>query len=441
MHHQQASGERRLKKIYQLAAQASGFPVHSLAHRACRLVNSHAPLALRRLVVRGSSGCQRRGIRLIAVILTVSLTMRASAESDCACYLSNSNCGISIEPVYYGEIFTNARGGRSTKHATQYQALFDLAMSFDLDSVDLPGGFFLLAQNTHGRGLTEDFVGDTLVVSDIDSFDNVMQVGEYWWEFGLLDDGVGIRLGKQDVNTEFLYMDSAVDFIQSSFELTPTATLPTYPAPSMAAVALLQLDESLQLKLGIWDALARIGSWGFSGNGTVLVMAELEYKYVLFDGECPGTLALGAGYQTDGQIAGERLDASHGYYLQCEQLVYRECAWDPCDEQGLGVFAAYYPRFLGAEKLTETIGDSAVAGLVYTGPLAGRDEDVIGAGLSWAELFQGGTNRETVIELFYKARITRRISVQPDLQYIATPSGIHRDALVLGVRCEMTLTR
>ena len=43
---------------------------------------------------------------------------------------------------------------------------------------------------------TEDFVGDTLVLSNIDSFDNIMHVSEYWWQFGLLDDDVTVRLGK-----------------------------------------------------------------------------------------------------------------------------------------------------------------------------------------------------------------------------------------------------
>ena len=86
-----------------------------------------------------------------------------------------------------------------------------------------------------------------------------------------------------------------------------------------------------------------------------------------------------------------------------------------------------------------TIGDSFAAGLVYTGLLPRRDRDVLGAGVVWAELFQGGTNRETAIEIFYKAAITDRVSLQPDLQYIVTPSGLHRDALVAGVRFQVNL--
>jgi porin len=349
--------------------------------------------------------------------------------------------GILAEPVYYGEVFTNTRGGISTDSATRYHGLLELPVALDFEKmqVPVPGEFFLLGQNTHGRGLSEDFVGDTLVLSDIDAFGNVMQVGEYWWQWGLLDGDVTVRLGKQDVNTEFVFMESAVDFIQSSFELTPSAGLPSYPLQSMAGVVLVQLRESLQLKLGVWDAFAKKESWGISNNEVVLLIGELEYKYALLDGTLPGTLSLGAGYLSEGIVSGNRLSATHGYAVQLEQQVYRECLDDTDHSQGLAIFGAYYPRFAGQFVLMDSIGDSAAAGLIYTGLIAQRDEDVLGAGVAWAELYQGGTNQETVVEVFYKAQITPFLSVQPDLQYIASPSGIHRDALVAGVRFEARL--
>ena len=46
---------------------------------------------------------------------------------------------------------------------------------------------------------------------------------------------------------------------------------------------------------------------------------------------------------------------------------------------------------------------------------------------------------ETVTEVFYKAQLTPRVSLQPDLQYISSPSGIYRDSLVVGIRFEMSL--
>ncbi len=125
--------------------------------------------------------------------------------------------------------------------------------------------------------------------------------------------------------------------------------------------------------------------------------------------------------------------------MQLEQLVYRESACDVDNTQGLAIFAAYYPRFLGSEILRETIGDSFVAGLTYTGLIPQRDKDIVGSGVAWAELVQGGTNQETVFEIFYKAQITPSISFQPDLQYVVSPSGIRPDALAVGARFQVTM--
>jgi porin len=122
-----------------------------------------------------------------------------------------------------------------------------------------------------------------------------------------------------------------------------------------------------------------------------------------------------------------------------EQKIFRECDDSAKNIQGLAIFAACYPRFPGAPVPTDTIGDSLVAGLTYTGLLPQRDADVVGAGVVWAELYQGGTNQETAFEFFYRTEVTPHISIQPDLQYIVTPSGIHRDAMAAGVRLQVSL--
>jgi porin len=345
---------------------------------------------------------------------------------------------VSIEPIYYGEVFTNARGGKSTKNATQYQGLLDLGITFDFEKSgsSLPGSLFLLAQNTHGRGLTQDFIGDTQVISNIDSFDNIMQVGEYWWESRWLDDDITVRLGKQDLNHEFQRIGEAEFFIQSTFGLSPSTAFPTYPDQALGAVALLQLHDALQLKVGAWSAFARGGSWGYSESDSYLVVSELERRYSLLQGRLPGIVAVGALYESEGEIDAQPVSAVREYYFQWEQSVYRESPRDAEANQGMAMFAGYYPRFPGEQIILESIGDSAVAGVTYTGLLQGRDDDLLGVGVAWAELYQGGTNQEMVTELFYRANWTTRLSVQPDLQYISSPSGIFRDALAVGVRFE-----
>lgn len=343
---------------------------------------------------------------------------------------------ISFEPIYTGEVFNNARGGISTNEATRYQGLLDLLMTVDLEQsrIPLPGKFSMLVQNTHGRGLTEEFIGDTQAISNIDSGDNIMQVSEYWWEFGLLEENVTVRLGKQDLNSEFLVMDLASNFIQSSFGLSPSEGFPSYPNPSMAAVLLAQLRPSLQMKLGVWDAFANGGGWGFSDNDLVYVFTELESKYALKQGMLKGSWDLGFGYVTGGELDGVNRASGYGVYFQLEQLVYRENPSDVEDDQGLGVFVSYFPKFTSGAVPLSAIDNNFVAGIVYEGLIPGRDADVVGVGVAWAQLNQGGTNQETVTEVFYKRQFSPSLSIQPDLQYIASPSGIHPDSLAVGIR-------
>jgi hypothetical protein len=159
----------------------------------------------------------------------------------------------------------------------------------------------------------------------------------------------------------------------------------------------------------------------------------------LAGGTLPGVFVLGAVYESAGVLLDQPISAVHEYILQLEQHIFRECPCDDDDAQGLAAFAGYYPRFPGFLVSEESIGDSLVAGLIYTGLVPGRDEDVVGLGVAWAELFQGGTHQEMVIEFFYEVQITPRMIFKPDLQHIGSPSGIHPDALVVGARFEVAL--
>ena len=394
---------------------------------------------------------KRSAICIACFVLTGGLSLMTYAE-DLACdALSVANTELelklepeptkffSVEPTYYGELFTNARGGKSTNDATQYAGLLDLGVTFDLgqSAIENPSFLYFLVQNSHGRGLTEDFIGDTQVISNIDSFDNVMQIGEYWWESQWFEQQVTLRLGKQDLNSEFQRIDRAEYFVQSTFGLSPSTAFPTYPYQAAGAVVLLKLRDSLHLKLGAWNAFVTEGIWGFANNDAFLVVSELEYTYTLSEQSLPGTVAIGALYESEGQINGQPVTAVREYYLQGEQVLYKPYPSDDASDQGLAVFSGYYPRFPGNQPIAESIGDSAVAGLTYTGLLTSREQDVIGVGIAWSELFQGGTNQETATELFYRAQWSSHLSVQPDIQYISSPSGIYKDAIAVGIRMEL----
>jgi porin len=338
---------------------------------------------------------------------------------------------LTVESVYYGEVFSNTRGGISTNDATRYYGLLDLAFTLDLEQGGIPGQFFVLAQNTHGRGLTEDFIGDFQTLSNIDAFDDIAQVSEYWWEFPVLEDRLSVRLGKQDVNTEFVLLDTASDFIQSSFGISPVVGLPTYPETSAAAVLLAQVTSSLNLRVGVWDGAPDGSQWGFSGSGSTFLIGEIEYSWGSEE-TLAGSIDLGVTYLSSGLASpGDPISRVAAGYVQMEQLIFREC---DCEEGSVQGLAGFVQASAAHDEAVVEVKDGFQTGLLYRGLLSNRDDDVVGLGFSRVWLNLGGTGRETTTELFYKAQVTPRLWLQPDLQYTGSPSGIYRDSLAVGVR-------
>lgn len=348
--------------------------------------------------------------------------------------------GFTATPVYYGEVFTNAHGGIATRNSTHYEGLLDLALDFDFEKMQLPipGRAALLFQNTHGRGLEQN-VGATQIISSIDSLNNITQISELWWEVGLFENRITMRAGKQDLSSEFITMDSASDFINSAFGLSPSAGLPSFPAPSPAIILMTELTPDLSLKAGIWDAYHNGGNEVFSRNGSALLIAELEYRYSVLNSQLPGIFTMGATHETGGTDPAGTIPKAFGYYFQIEQLLFREAGSDENSPQGLFLFAQHFPTISDISSPFPQIPKDVLAGLTYTGLIRGRDKDIAGAGIGWVELKGRGTGEEFMVELFYKAKINSTLTIQPDLQYINSPSGIFPDTLVAGIRFQLDL--
>ncbi len=348
--------------------------------------------------------------------------------------------GLVAEYIYTGEVFTNMRGGLNTNRATEYRGNLDLTITANLDQMNLaPGGtFFIYAENGHGRGITEEHVGDFQVLSNLDAPD-FMQVSEYWWEHSLLDGCITVTLGKQDANVAFASVQMGLDFINSSFGFHPTIPLPTFPDPSMAAVVLFRPNDWLSFNAGVWDGAPDGGNWGFSGEGVTFSIYEIQTEYKLWN-LLHGDAHCGLWYHSDrfdNLAGGAPFDGNHGVDIEVEQTVLKEHAHDEEDVQGLGVFFQYG----WAPKDRNVAHQYLGVGMIYTGLIPGRDEDVLGLGIATLRFSDRlpNTTVESAIELFYKMPLSPWTAIQPDFQYIANPSGNGRDALVFGLRFEVVL--
>jgi porin len=347
--------------------------------------------------------------------------------------------GFTWDLVYTGEVFMNTRGGINTSDSEEYRGDVSLFLTLDTGQAGWwqDGVFFIHLQEGHGQGITDEHAGDFQVVSNIDA-DDFKQVSEFWYLHSFFENRLWVKLGKQEANADFAFVDYGVEFINSSPGFSPTIPMPSYPDQDWGLVIGTAPNDWFSANLGIYQGRPNggrsIGDTLDNLHGPMTIL-EPAFHYDLSGN--PGHLRLGAWWHGD---KFEELDdpggtsENYGFYLTWDQQLWLE---NPgVDEQGIGLFAQYG---WAPEDLNEA-GQYFGLGMQWTGPVPRRDEDIAGLGVFSVD-FSGEAgfedDAETAIELFYSAPVLGWLSLKPDLQYIINPGGAgNDDALAVGLRLQ-----
>lgn len=348
-----------------------------------------------------------------------------------------------------GQVLANVSGG--IRRGAVYEGLLETRLALDLEKLAGFQGtaFFANVLYPHGSSLTERYVGDFNVVSNIDAFDTV-RLHEIWLEKAWGDDakGVSVRAGKLSIDTEFILSEHGAVLINSSFGAWPLLS-------QMDGVAIWPLSlPGVRLEAHRDQWIARTGVFAGStrgevvnANGTrfeagtddgVLWIGELGWRAAGETDESLPRVSLKAGvFFTTADTANLRTGRDHdgngGIYAAGEGELFRtgSCAVGGFARAGAVPedrnVAAWYLEGGATCCGLFCAGDSLVAGVSYTRfssrlPAAGSEP----------------THHETVIELTYQtALLFQCLRVQPDVQYICNPGGVIAapDAVVLGLRC------
>lgn len=358
--------------------------------------------------------------------------------------------GVLIDLSYTGEVFSNLRGGLDTSNATRYRGSVDLIVALDTERLGFwqGGSFFIYGLSQHGSGISERYVGDIQSVSNNDAHD-FTQVNELWFEQNLLGDWLRLKIGKQDPSGDFCASDFGGDFINQAFTVPINIPMLNSPDTGLGASAFVEPLEWLTLSGGIFDGDAKAGTSGFSttfdgeGGAFSVVQADIE----LFGdpgGGLPGTWRIGAWHHSDSfdeitlPPTTRQYSDNHGAYMVADQVLYEERVGTD-DFQGLGAFL----QLNWAPENRNEVSCYTGGGFSYTGLLPGRDLDVTAVGVARA-LFSrlvrdlDGRTHETAIELFHRFQATPWLSLQPEFQFIFNPGGDGRNAVVAGMRFEIT---
>jgi porin len=348
--------------------------------------------------------------------------------------------GIEFELIATGEYMNNFDGGIDQGDDFRWDTSLTISLDTEAAGWWENGEFFMHLQAQGGDGITENYVGDFQVLSNIDA-DDYDQISEFWYKHSFLNERLTLKGGKLEANEDFAFVEFGGEFLNSSAGFSPTIPLVTYPDPDWGVVLGMQINDYFSLNIGIYQA--RVNGSRSIGNTLdslygPMFMVEPSFHYEL--GGKPGAFRAGAWWNGDDaeSLDGMDTDDTSGIYFTWDQLLYAENADDEEDEQGLGIFGQLG---FSDEKYYEAKAYYG-AGVQWTGPCDNRDSDIVGIGIFHVKLSDEGgfdEDTETVFELFYKLQCTPWFSIKPEIQFITNPGGTDNDdALVGGFRTEIS---
>jgi porin len=346
-----------------------------------------------------------------------------------------------LDISYSSDMMAVVAGG--VKRRARYLDNLDLVLEVDLeDLVDWEGAeMHVYGLYNNGQSISK-VVGDAQMVSEIEGNAQAFKLYEAWIDQMLAPD-LSVRAGIYDLNSEFDLLESATLFVGGAHGMGSDIGMSgrngpsIFPATGLAARILYRPAEGWAVRAAILDGMPghpehpsrtsiRLGG----GEGALLI-GEVEAPV------SGGRLLLGHWRYTS---SFDRFEGTHGggnagVYLRGEKTLVDDDRRRIDGFFRLGTAAKHYNMF-----------DHFVsAGFKLSGWMDGRPEDemglaVIGAFISpeYRRVNDAGRS-EIVAEATYRAPITSWLAVQPNLQYVRSPSADPSidDAWVVGLRVEL----
>ncbi len=349
------------------------------------------------------------------------------------------DAGFSISGSYVYDVSGVARGG--LRHGTIGRGLLDLGISAELEKlVGLHGGSLFIGFHSHGGPNGSDYTGDAQAYSNVDA-QKFAQIAEVFYEQRLFGEGVRIKLGQVDANSEFAVTATAGEFINASAGFSPTIYgLPTYPNPTPSVNAFVQPFAWLSLSGGLYRGPLATSPNPSAATGALFGIGEIAGNWSGSDHGNDGRIGLGV-WSHDGYaplFAGGMQRSPSGWYATVEQRLTGKAGTEDAAATGLTIFAKYGR----ADDRVSDFGQHFMLGMVQETPfgLAGHAAGIMVSAVDLSDQAGAGYARnETAMEAFYRWPALGFLTLRPDLQYIISPAGAMGvpDAMVATLRMEV----
>ncbi|HEY2250968.1 MAG TPA: carbohydrate porin, partial [Planctomycetaceae bacterium] len=226
-----------------------------------------------------------------------------------------------------------------------------------------------------------------------------------------------------------LAIPAVTSLIYTPAFVNPTilGALPGYYNSAYGITTTLAPTESLYLSYGAYDgnnaAHKQTGlSAGPHFNGYYFHIAEAGYSWVLGSGTLPGSIAVGGWHQTGTlTIPNKNIseNGASGFYTFGSQRLWSQRPG--VDSSGISGFFQFGINDSRTFLATRYVG----GGLTGFGLIPGRTADTVGLGVAWSWLNQsfGFRSDETLLSVYYQAKVLDNVFVQPVLTYVPNPGA------------------
>ena len=339
--------------------------------------------------------------------------------------------GFSHQFEYTGEAFADLHGGM--QRGAVLTGLAHIAFDWAGDSWRMHTDVYA----PHGDSVSGRYVGDFSVVSNIDAVHQT-RLHELWADRSI--DRLSLRAGLLAADTEFWGSDNANLFVNSAFGAPSVVSgnlphSPIFPQGVLGARLAFDLGKAGTLRLAVLDGdggdLASENRHGLRISLDEGALLLAEYQSIVHAGpEHQTGVRLGT-YCHTGKFVdtdGDSVRGEFGFIGGVDHAV----------NERLSVFA----RIGAALGDRSTVPWSVETGFNLSPVFASGDR--LGIGIAYVDLNRSpvvtGTatalRHEIIVEGTLNIPITRRLGLQPDLQYIIDPGGAPgaRNALVVGLR-------
>jgi porin len=350
--------------------------------------------------------------------------------------------GLTLEARIIADGIAYSRDGLVTGERKGVRYFIEAGLTMDIDAfVGLSGAGGITATWQTLTG--DDLAGESGVLQN-ESWINVEdrnQFGRLFYVQPFFDDGFTIKIGKDEVVSDFARNPFAAEFLNASARSEPTAwAMPVFPDSASMACATLDLDGWVA-RFGVYDGRSVTEGEETGENWLAIpkhdVFLIAEAGFTIDDrrrGHHQAGLVVGA-WQHTGTFTtfdGDTEADVRGYYLQGDLMLIPGS--DPRKPTGLGGWVqlgmseddgfSVYDRHLGI-------------GLVWRGLIPTREDDAIGISHSWLETSRAdgapSDADERVLEIFYGFKAAGWLTIQPDFQWFVHPGGVStEDDLFVG---------